>query len=753
MSVLGDPGHLQVVTPPRAVLSGTDRQPCVRLSFDRTATHPRTGKPLVEWVKALPGRRWDPDLRCWVVTATGPNPDLLLRTAGFDVDTEPADLDPSLAGVWTLGDLYAPLVKRSDARPSIALVRPRLAGYQVTRDLLGAGATWDRDTGRFEVSLTDLLTDGHVKPGLVVPQDAIDAALDLLRPDENSSEAAAVAAASTGMNLTTTAAARVDELVAQVGDIPGWFGLELYPYQRLGALAAVAGRSFIADGTGLGKTRQGLAAIALRHATGTADRALVVVPPVVISSWTRETQASGLATVPPRRTKKNADLVVQAASGPGRELVVFRTGIKEPALPDAGVVIVPDSLLASRPALVAKLGEWAPGVLVYDEAHRARTWTSTRAETMRDLCARMAPDSLRVAMTATPLFANPVELCGPLAISGHLDRIFGGYSAFCARYAKRNHFNAWVPNKKTLPELRSILTNQVWVRRDKSEVLTDLPPKARHGSFVDVDLTGFRHAHKEIVASIGEWLDDYEATHGHLPTDETVAAWSREQIGLMSPLRKAAGLAKVPVAMDLVADWLSEHAITQSDGSVRFDAPLVVWAHHQEVIAALVEAAAGLGKNTAGLVGVIDGSTSTPRRGELVDAFQAGHLGALVCSITAAGVGITLTRSADALFVETDWTPALVEQAEDRIWRIGQERPATVTTLIAEGTLDERIQTVLARKAQVVDAVVTGAGTAGGENLSADVSVLDGTGASPADIIAAMVAEEMDKRQPVRRAA
>jgi SWI/SNF-related matrix-associated actin-dependent regulator 1 of chromatin subfamily A len=92
----------------------------------------------------------------------------------------------------------------------------------------------------------------------------------------------------------------------------------------------------------------------------------------------------------------------------------------------------------------------------------------------------------------------------------------------------------------------------------------------------------------------------------------------------------------------------------------------------------------------------------------LVDDFQAGKIPVLVCSISAAGVGITLTKASDMLFVETDWTPALITQAEDRCHRIGQEKHVICTTLIASGTLDEHIQSVLRKKAQILDAVMAG---------------------------------------------
>lgn len=102
------------------------------------------------------------------------------------------------------------------------------------------------------------------------------------------------------------------------------------------------------------------------------------------------------------------------------------------------------------------------------------------------------------------------------------------------------------------------------------------------------------------------------------------------------------------------------------------------------------------------------GATSKAERDATVGAFQAGKVDVLIAQITAAGVGLTLTRAQDALFVETEWTPALVTQAEDRIHRITQTSPVTITTLIAQGTLDPVIHKVLTSKASTLDQLMPG---------------------------------------------
>ena len=121
----------------------------------------------------------------------------------------------------------------------------------------------------------------------------------------------------------------------------------------------------------------------------------------------------------------------------------------------------------------------------------------------------------------------------------------------------------------------------------------------------------------------------------------------------------------------------------------------------------------------------------------------------ILANIVAAGVGITLTRGSDALFVETEWLPDLITQAEDRQHRIGQTRPVLVTFMVADGTLDHTIQRVLRRNLKVLKAVM-------GEGVR-DVSASDDdmTSMSVKDImwgIAAPVLEKYSDRKALDKA-
>jgi SNF2 family DNA or RNA helicase len=102
----------------------------------------------------------------------------------------------------------------------------------------------------------------------------------------------------------------------------------------------------------------------------------------------------------------------------------------------------------------------------------------------------------------------------------------------------------------------------------------------------------------------------------------------------------------------------------------------------------------------------LHGGVPVRRREELVDEFQAGRAPVFLLSLKAGGTGLTLTRATHVLHYDRWWNPAVEDQATDRAYRIGQDRPVQVHRLIAEGTLEDRIAALLEKKRELADAVV-----------------------------------------------
>lgn len=82
------------------------------------------------------------------------------------------------------------------------------------------------------------------------------------------------------------------------------------------------------------------------------------------------------------------------------------------------------------------------------------------------------------------------------------------------------------------------------------------------------------------------------------------------------------------------------------------------------------------------------GDTPQEERTRLTNGFQQGEFQVMIATIAAGGVGQTWTAADTAVFVERDWTPMLNTQAEDRLYRIGQDRDVTIIVVQASGTID-----------------------------------------------------------------
>lgn len=720
---------------PLLTVAGTYRQPELWARFRRHTPHPRVpGKSLDDMMKSLSSAYYRRGEEAWLIRGLGRwDADALFDRAGFVIDFESMTEGTDLDGIDNLDELVDPMIHLTADRRTV-LVRHRLLGYERTKELLGAGAMWDRKLQRFHMPVGDLLKNGEPRPDLIIPDDALDAAWDQherIHTDDDIVRQARKAALA--KDVTDLTGKEIAALVERVGDIPEWFGLPLYPYQRVGAIAVAAGHNLLADAMRVGKTRGALAVAAMRG----SRRTLIVCPPVVLTNWQRNVDECGLATL--------------GGQNPDGVLVEFRSGRKEPEIPDSGVVIISDSLLTSRKHLQEALIEWSPDTFLFDEAHRAKNFEAARTQVMLSVA---AASTFPVPMTGTPLFNTPHELAPLLEMTGHLTPIFGGLESFMESYCWQNKFGGWTPRLKTLPDLRRMLDTYVWVRRTKDQVLTDLPKVSKTAIDLDIDLKLFREAHKEVSESVNLFLDEFYEEHGRLPSREVekevrgkvrlvdeLAEYARENgIRYISRMRRAAGLAKVPAAVEYIKDHVRSTTEIDVHGRRTYTRPLLVWTHHKEISEEMSRVIPGEVDDTA----IIMGGISANRRQRLIDEFQEGRIPVLVCQISAAGVGIDLTRSSDALFVETDWVNALVQQAEERIQGVNQKRPVMLSTMVAAGTLDDRIQRIQENNAKVLDPLL------GGNNDVSVVAVSDDEANSSA-ILIDIIEDEIRKRKKARR--
>ena len=98
---------------------------------------------------------------------------------------------------------------------------------------------------------------------------------------------------------------------------------------------------------------------------------------------------------------------------------------------------------------------------------------------------------------------------------------------------------------------------------------------------------------------------------------------------------------------------------------------------------------------------------SSKNRQDLVEKFQAGEAEVFLISLKAGGTGLTLTNADTVIHYDPWWNPAVENQATDRAYRIGQDKPVFVHKLICKGTVEQRIQQMQRKKSNVADSILT----------------------------------------------
>lgn len=315
---------------------------------------------------------------------------------------------------------------------------------------------------------------------------------------------------------------------------------------------------------------------------------------------------------------------------------------------------------------------------IFDEAHYLKEWTAKRTQAASKVVEGIPEDGLTLMLTGTPVLNRPTELIPMLTMLGVLSDEPGSRTTsrwFKNRYCwdKDSSSYSGATNKS---ELSKYLRSTVMVRREKGQVLTELPPKVRVPQWVKLS----PEAKRRFDALASGIVRSYRAT----------GKWDIQQI---TRLRTAAAEAKAIDALAWAQAFLADT-----------DKQLVIFAYHQVMQHHLIE---GLRKGGYLVTTILAGQKDIE---DHKAQFQAGTSRVIVCSMKAAGVGHTLTAAQDVLMPEQNWTPADHWQAEDRTHRIGQLGSVTAWYLLAEDiVIDDYMFDLVAGKATTVNAITNDA--------------------------------------------
>lgn len=430
---------------------------------------------------------------------------------------------------------------------------------------------------------------------------------------------------------------------------------DLYPYQKVGVefLVASGGRAIVADAPGLGKTAQALALI--KH--NSYKRTLVVCPASVKFSWESETKKwTGLSSV-----------VIDSKT----ELAKIGA--------DINIWIINYDILKKHHDQLSKIHF---DCLVGDECQLIKSTSAMRTKAFRSISRNI--QSI-VLLSGTPLLSRPSELFSLLNIIDQ--KTWNNWYEFARRYCamKKTYWGIDTSGASNIDELHARI-KRYFIRRDKTEVLKELPPK----NFINVPvkLDGeYARKYDSAANDLAEYLRSYENKE-----DQDIArSMAAEKLTQLNVLRYLNAMGKVNIAIELIESIL--------------DAGEKVL-----VFSSFVEPLETLKAHFSDKAVVLTGKTAVDERRAIVEAFQEDkNVSVFLGGIKSAGVGITLTAASNVIFLDYSWNPADHQQAQDRVHRPGQVASSVnIYQLAAIGTIDEDLKEILETKQDIFDRVIDG---------------------------------------------
>lgn len=445
---------------------------------------------------------------------------------------------------------------------------------------------------------------------------------------------------------------------------PEGFSGSLRDYQQhglawLSTLAEAELGGILADDMGLGKTIQLIAWMLHERSLGRDEPTLVVCPKSVVPNWRAE-----LARFAPT-------LSVYQATG------VERTKSLE-ELKAANVIITSYAILHRDCALFREISF---NVAIFDEAQAIKNPVTVSYQAAQAIKARM-----KIPVSGTPLENNLQDLWA------HCNLTLPGFL-----YSRRSFAEIYRKpiEKEGNAEVREHLAKRIKpfvMRRTKQEVVKELPPLSEITKKCQLEGTQrdlYEAIRQLTTKKVREALASKGAKRSHIEFLD--ALLKLRQVCCDPRLVKTKSVkgvlksAKLELLMEFLPTLLEEGR------------SVVIFSQFTSMLS-LIER-----EVTERLIPFCLLTGETKDRETSVQAFQAGEVRLFLMSLKAGGVGINLTRADTVILYDPWWNPAVEAQAICRAHRIGQSNPVFAYRLIAQGTIEEKIQELQVRKRALVE--------------------------------------------------
>ena len=463
--------------------------------------------------------------------------------------------------------------------------------------------------------------------------------------------------------------------------VPVGLRAELRPYQQSGLnwlqfLREYGFQGILADDMGLGKTLQTLAHLLVEKQSGRLNApALVVAPTSVLSNWKHESQ------------RFSPELKVLVLHGPQRKDLFAE-------IHHYDLVITSYALIRHDQDVHTEASyTW----LILDEAQNIK---NPRAKTSQILF-QMETEH-RLCLSGTPM-------------ENHLEELWSLYRflmpGFLGSLERFNRLFRHPIERQGDESRQATLRERVrpfLLRRRKTEVETELPPKTEMLKFVALE-----HKQRDLYETIRIAMDK------KVRDEIKSKGLARSQIMILDALlklrqvccdphllklpeaRKVTSSAKLNLLMQLVPELIAEGR------------RILIFSQFVQMLNLIETELNREGLTYSKLTG------QTRKRDQAIERFQSGEVPIFLISLKAGGVGLNLTAADTVIHYDPWWNPAVENQATDRAWRIGQDKPVFVYKLIVEGSVEESILALQSRKQALTDSMYS-SNAGGGLKLQAE---------------------------------
>ncbi len=500
----------------------------------------------------------------------------------------------------------------------------------------------------------------------------------------------------------------------QVITTPDGLNGELRPYQREGVawlqrLSQLGLGGVLADDMGLGKTLQVITHLLLEKEAGRAKApSLVVVPTSLLFNWEREV------------AKFAPGLRVLRLHGPQRHQAHQRLDQYDLVLTTYSLLVRDIEALHHRP--------WH--LLVLDEAQAVKNPRAQAARAVRTLQAHQ-----RLSLTGTPLENHLGELWAQFDFVA--PGLVGNAAAFKRVYRRPIEQDG---DEARLDALRERVT-PFMLRRTKHAIASDLPPKTEIPLYAEL-VGGQRDLYEQLRLGQHARVREALAEAGHQKGQSKVlildallklreACCDPRLVGQEAPAT-AQESAKLELLLELVDDLM------QAGRRV------LIFSQFTRMLAIIETALAKQGLDWVKLTG------ETRDREAVVNRFQSGEVPIFLVSLKAGGTGLNLTAADTVIHYDPWWNPAVTRQATDRAHRIGQDQPVFVYHLLTRDTVEERIMTLQAQKAELGERLLGDATPSGSVSALDEAVIEDLFSPMTSDVAASSAATAGHQSRPVR---